>query len=196
MPGAIVDNVAAPEVRETDLDVPQQKIITEPDNFSLYFLLALLGFGGLFVIYRFTKLRPNIEWLSKYITDITDITTKNKTENLNESTKQFSNLNSVSSVKELHEFLKYYARYNLNLPQNSSLGVIFSTIKGNSSNIKEEHYRQLVRKLEGALYANQDCDIVEIRRECLNFLKLVKKDKKQKIKKNESKLPKLNPIHP
>jgi len=193
MPGAVIDDVATPEVQETDFKAPQQKIITEPDNFSLYFLLVLLGFGGLFVIYRFTKLRPNIEWLSKYRTDIT---TKNKTENLNESPKQFKDLNSVSSVKELHEFLKYYARDNLNLPQNSSLGIIFSTIKDNSSNIKEEHYRQLVRKLEGALYANQDCDIVEIRRECLNFLKLVKKDKKQKIKKNESKLPKLNPIHP
>ena len=193
MPGAIVDNVAAPKIQETDLDVPRQKIITEPDNFSLYFLLALLGFGGLFVIYRFTKLRPNIEWLSKYRTDIT---TKNKTENLNESPKQFRDLNSVSSVKELHEFLKYYAHCNLNLSQNSSLRIIFSTIKDNSSNIKEEHYSQLVRKLEGVLYANQDCDIVEIRRECLNFLKLAKKDKKQKIKKNESKLPKLNPTHP
>lgn len=189
MPDAIIDNVAAPKIQDTGLDVPQQKIITEPDNFSLYFLLALLSFGSLFIIYKLTKSPPNLKWLSKYII------ARNKARNFTELPARLKDLNSASSVKDLNEFLKYYARCNLNLPQNSSLGTIFSTIKDNSPNIKEEDYKQLLGKLEGALYTNQDCNIVEIRKECLNFLKLANKSKKQKVKKEKSKLPKLNPVH-
>lgn len=189
MPDVIIDNVSAPKIQDTSLDVSQQKIITEPDNFSLYFLLALLIFGSLFIIYTLTKSPPNLNWLSKFIIS------PNKVKNFTELSVRLKDLNYASSVKDLNEFLKYYARCNLNLPQNSSLGTIFSTLKDNSPNIKEEDYKQLLGRLEGALYANQDCSIVEIRQECLKFLKLANKSKKEKVKKEKSKLPKLNPVY-
>src|SRR5690606_37186322 len=99
----------------------------------------------------------------------------------------------VSSVSELYEFLRNYAQANLGLAKNSSLGIIFDALKKNSSNIKEEHYKALIKKIESALYFGNKLDITEVKKECTALLKLAKKGKIKKLRK-ESSLPALNPV--
>lgn len=100
---------------------------------------------------------------------------------------------TIKSAKELRDFLQNYAHKHWQTPVNSSLEIIFNTIAKQNPNIKKTDYLDIMKQLEGALYANEKVDIEKLDKECKLFIKHSKKLFFTRTKKKKVGLPDLNP---
>ncbi len=171
--------------------------------FVLGIVIGLIIFTGILLFYKIliipkksNKNRSLAKEDDKNLPSKTNKTSKSEV-NVEKKSANFSpgNIESCNSAQELNQFIKNYAKNDLNLSKNSSLKVIFTKLSNNNKKIKIERCNGLVKKLEGMLYFGQNYDLKLIKKDCQEILQLAKATKKNKnnSKKAKSELPKLNP---
>ncbi|PCJ25247.1 MAG: hypothetical protein COA94_06580 [Rickettsiales bacterium] len=173
-------------------------------NVLAYLFLAIFGAGGVFLLYHFVDLSSLLKLLQKF--RLTPVNSKEMaggqavlaqgqavSDIIAKPAIALKDIDSVSSARELYEFLNKYAHYHFQTPSNSSLGKIFASMEKSCADIKEEQYKNIIQKLEDSLYAGKEIDLASVRLECAELLKLAKKKQPSAKKRASSELPKLNP---
>ena len=102
-------------------------------------------------------------------------------------------LEQISTIKEYLKFLQAYSYNNFNTPINSSLAIVFTTLKNNSPEPNQALLDHMQKMLEDALYGNKHIDTKQIAKKCNQLLLMIKVKRPRKKIKKPNDLPNLNP---
>ncbi|MBX9621127.1 MAG: BatD family protein [Alphaproteobacteria bacterium] len=98
----------------------------------------------------------------------------------------------IESAEELQSFLQNYAFQNWHTAKNASLDAIFETAKKLFPSLSQREVKFIINSLHGAIYAEKDISLEEVKERCKELLLTIKNNSKKESKK-VIKLPDLNP---
>lgn len=154
---------------------------------SIIVLIIIFGFA-LFWMLRLAKRKPKFksETQERFFTKPFD-DGNFRQEDLN--TKEFE---KIESAEELQSFLQNYAFQNWHITKNASLDTIFEAARKLFPSLSQREAKFIINSLHGAIYAEKDIPLEEVKERCKELL-LTMKNKSKKESKKVTKLPDLNP---